>query len=400
MSDTENEKVFEDNIAEEILANLNVVAIDGIDKKIAAKLKKVNIITIKDLVLADPFEIVKKVKYPLHKLMEFRKKAQYILELEFNEDIVNTLESQNFTIQQAIEEEPTLLKDLVKQDMYYIKDFLDNVVQVTIFLDAVTCRSNSVGILRKSKLEQELSREQILAKIYSSDLEKSILSLLQERSRSKRELQDMLADTLVHKKLNLHDVLDYFIRAEIVQQDWVKSDPDVHLFLIADFFLTRKPANNIIKSAKDDDPTPLVAKNYLDLSKNFFVSYEPTEEDNQIIAKNLLNSEIYSILKLLREKPYQLNKFPTSSDTENEGSTDIKTLISSLEKDGIVKIFRDEQDVDWVLLLTDITAEVFYPEYMIENIRIDHQKKLINNEIAIKHLDLLEHIYDTFYKIF
>ncbi|MHA1253742.1 MAG: hypothetical protein ACTSRP_27500 [Candidatus Helarchaeota archaeon] len=365
----EKNNMFSEAITEKILPNLNVVVIDGIDQKIAAKLKRV-----------------------------FKKKAQYLLELEFNEDIIDLLESKNYTIQQAIEEEPESLKSIVQQDMYYVKKFLENLVQITIFLDANTCRTNSIGILHKSKLEPELTREQILAKIYNNDLERSILDLLREMPRSKRELQELFTDQLVQKKMDIHDILDHFIRAEIVQQDWVENEIEPYFFLIGDFFLTRKPALKIINEAKKDLPTPSVAQEYLASTKEVFSSYEPNSADNSVIAENLLDPKCYWILKILREKPYQLKKLPKRSKDEKD--TDIKNKIKSLEKDGIVKIIKDENNKEWVLLLTDITAEVFFPEFMIELIRQNQMNKKLNDNVAIKHLDLLEHTYDTFYKIF
>ncbi|GAH47118.1 unnamed protein product, partial [marine sediment metagenome] len=46
-----------------------------------------------------------------------------------------------------------------------------------------------------------------------------------------------------------------------------------------------------------------------------------------------------------------------------------------------------------IFLLSDITAQKFYPEYLIENIRKAVSENMLKKEYAIRHLELLEQIY-------
>ena len=98
----------------------------------------------------------------------------------------------------------------------------------------------------------------------------------------------------------------------------------------------------------------------------------------------------FDYIVLFREKAYPINKVP-----RGPGQTfdQIRSFISTLETDHIVKVIKDQNDTEWVYLLTDITAYKFYPEYIIENIRKAVSEKDLNKEAAVKHLELLEGSY-------
>jgi hypothetical protein len=111
----------------------------------------------------------------------------------------------------------------------------------------------------------------------------------------------------------------------------------------------------------------------------------------------LTNPDKFDYLALFRDRPYPLNKIPKGTD---EGALDVAHLLSVMEKDGILKIIKDNKNVEWVFLLTDIAVRPFYPEYMLENIRKDREENpnLLKKETAIKHLDYLEKVYYDFHE--
>jgi hypothetical protein len=394
------------------LDTLNVAAIDGVGPKIEERLKDVGIRTIDHLARANPAVLFKSVKIPLHRMMEHRKKAQMILRLELNDKIIDTLAENNYTIQQTIEEDPEIIKKLTQQDRDIVMEFLDNVVQVTMFLDAAVCRSNSVAILHKSKKQpvkispetpveeaeiRYLGKEQILAKIYSTELDYAVLKLLRERARNKIEIIKILEDKLMPcTSSQLNDVVDLLVQTETVQLEWFEGNFDVHLFLISDFAIFRTPALKIIEEAEKHLPTPMVSEKYLEEVARFFDKYKPNDEDNLKIAKLLRDPDIFVTLTLIRGRIYPLKKFPKGMGD----GVDMRSIIDKMIEGGIAKIFEDETRQEWVMLLTDLRAPQFYPEYMIENVRLDASEKVITPELAVKHLDLLELHYDTFYEIY
>ncbi|NVM55356.1 MAG: hypothetical protein HWN66_16735 [Candidatus Helarchaeota archaeon] len=406
------EEIEKKIISEKTLDNLSVEAIDGLGPKITAKFEGIGVKTIEDLTKANPFALYAKVKLPVHRFIEYRKKAQRILLLDFDKEILNSLADKDYTIEKAIEEEPKVIEDITGKNRKTVHDFLENVVEITMYLDAITCRANSVAILHRAKpkpveppteptvpIEEEiefLGREQMLAYIHANEIERNILDLLRKRARNKADILSHLeAKEIPCTAHKLNEVLDYFVRAELVQMEWFKGNYDVHLFLISDFALFRSPAEKIVAEAKKGLPTKEVADKYLEEITEYFNTYRPNPGDNILLAEDILNPDVFVTVVLLREQSYPFKKFP-----KGFGEIDMQTIIKALEMDGLVTIIPDETKRDWVLLKTDISIPQYYPEYMIDNIRADMQEKIIKPEAAIKHLDLLEIHYDTFFEIY
>jgi hypothetical protein len=245
---------------------------------------------------------------------------------------------------------------------------------------------NSLLFLERLK---NLSKEQILAQIYTSDKGRIILELLQERAMSKREIQNKLEEKTGRIITNLDTSLDPFIKTDVLRQDWIEGDPDVTLFLQSDFSIIRTPAEKLVEDAKKGLPNPQLANKYLELASNFFTEYEPSHDDSLKIAKHMINPDVFDFVVLFRERAYPINKIPKGP---GESFDKVKNFLDQLENDHIVAKI-DDSGIEWVFLLTDITAEEFYPEYLIENIRKSVSEDNLKKETAVKHLELLERVY-------
>jgi len=237
---------------------------------------------------------------------------------------------------------------------------------------------------------KNLSKEQRLAQIYMSLKGLKILQLLREQARSRKELLYLLEKETGELISNIDVLLDPFIKTGIVKQDWIEGINDIYLFLLNDFILIRKPAVKIIEEVKKDFPTPEVAEKYLEIARKFFSEYQPTLEDSIKIARNMLNPDKYDLIALFRERMYPIQKIPKSTGRK---AVDFLDIINKMVDDRILILIKDESNTEWVSLLTDVGAETFYPEFLIEKIRKDHFEENINPEIAIKHLELLEKAY-------
>lgn len=250
-----------------------------------------------------------------------------------------------------------------------------------------------VGYLKNSLILLErlenLSKEQRMAQIFTSEKGRAILELLQERPYTRKELQGLLEDKLDRIITNLEISLDPFIKTDLVRQDWMEGDSDISLFLLADFELMRTPATKLVEHAQKGFPTPAVAQLYLKEVKNFFITYKPSIEDNKLIAQNMVNPDKYDYIVLLREKPYPLSKIPKGP---GESFETVRSFIDQLKEARIVTIIKDKED-EWVLLLTDIITDTFFPEYLIEKIRKGVSEKKLRKKTAIKHLEILEQVY-------
>ncbi|MFO7797583.1 MAG: hypothetical protein R6W84_15670, partial [Promethearchaeia archaeon] len=202
--------------------------------------------------------------------------------------------------------------------------------------------------------------------------------------------QGILEQELDRLISNLDIILDPFVKTDLIRQDWVEGSSDILLFLKSDFAIMRAPPEKLVEQAQKNNPDPQVAQKYLESVREFFNNYEPNQEDNLRIASIMINPDIYDYIALFRDKPYPLKKIPKGPGESFESISD---LMRRLEENEIIKVIEDKSGMKWVFLLTDVIAEEFYPEYLIEKIRQDFVEGNLKKDIAIKHLDILENAY-------
>jgi len=229
-----------------------------------------------------------------------------------------------------------------------------------------------------------------MAQIYTSERSRKILEILQEKAVTKTELRNLLEEKIGRYIANLDNSLAPFVKTDLVKQDWIEGDPDISLFLLSDFSIMRAPVNKVIEDARKGIPNPYLASKYLELVTNYFSDYEPSFDDNLKIASHMINPDIFDYIILLREKPYPINKLPKGP---GESFEQIKKFLIALENDKVIAVLKDEDDTVWVFLLTDLIAQTFYPEYLIENIGNAITEAKLKKETAVKHLELLELVY-------
>ena len=145
------EKVEEPVQFDILLAQMDIRGIDGIDTQLGAKLNKVGINTIEELAYSDPKIISDETKIPYNKVIEHKKKAQLLVELEFDPDLINVLGEKKYTLEQAIEEETDYIVELSNLSVNRVTEFQEKVKQVTIYLDVKTCRETLITALPKMK---------------------------------------------------------------------------------------------------------------------------------------------------------------------------------------------------------------------------------------------------------
>jgi hypothetical protein len=282
----------------------------------------------------------------------------------------------------------TIISEINDKILTYIQKKLEKINEnFELKKDLLNYIKTSLILLERLK---NLTKEQKLGQIYSSEKGRTILKILQEKAYSRKELQNRLEDETGKLITNLDISIDPFIKTDLIKQDWIEGDSDITLFLLSDFTMMRAPALKLIEKAKKNMPSPELAHMYLKEVKDFFIDYNPSFEDNLKIAKELVNPDIFDYLVLFREKPYPINKIPRGP---GESFEHIRDFLKVLEDEHIIIIIKDSANLEWVFLLTDVTALTFYPEYLIENIRKAVSDKKIKKNIAIKHLELLEHVY-------
>jgi len=281
-----------------------------------------------------------------------------------------------------------VLSEINKNILFYLKGINQNPANsLDITSELTDYLKNSLTYLERLK---NLTKEQVMAQIYNSGKGRMILEILQKKPHTKKELHSLLEEKTGKFIPNIDVLLSHFVKTDLVRQDWIEGDSDITLFLLSDFIIIRKPVNKLIDDAKKGIPNPHVAKMYQEIVSSYFSNYTPTEEDNLKIAHHMINPDVFDYVVLFREKSYPINKVPRGP---GETFDQVRTFLSTLEADNIIKIIKDESNVEWIFLVTDITALKFYPEYLIENIRKAVSEDILKKEPAVKHLELLEQIY-------
>ncbi|MBD3227716.1 MAG: GTP-binding protein [Candidatus Lokiarchaeota archaeon] len=131
-----------------LLPELPADVIDGVGKKTTKKMEKNGIKTVSDLAEVNILELSNQIKVPQHLLIEYRKKARQLREIIFDKEVIDKLESENFTIQELIELSIDKLKDITDLSESSGLKFLDKASTLAIILDAEQCKNLPVSALQ------------------------------------------------------------------------------------------------------------------------------------------------------------------------------------------------------------------------------------------------------------
>jgi hypothetical protein len=287
-----------------------------------------------------------------------------------------------------LDEEPDLFGEAA------ISEFNENILKYLSNKDDYEMMSNLRNYLKNvlfllDRLKN-MTKEQRIAQIFSTKKGRAILEILQEKPRSKPELQGLLEEKLNKLISNLDMTLDPFFKTDLIKQDWIEGLPDIYIFLLADFSIYRKPAENLVSQAKKGRPNSFLARKYMKKVKDFFKNYRPSLEDSIKIAKAMVNPDYYDFVILFRNKPYPMKKIPKSPRNAFVNTSEI---LKQMEEDKIIQIIKNKENVEWVYLFSDCSATTFFPSYLIELIRKEYISEKMTQDISIKHLELLEKAY-------
>jgi len=236
-----------------------------------------------------------------------------------------------------------VLSEINANILFYLKNITKNPTnRLDITNELTSYIKNSLTYLERLK---NLTKEQVMAQIYNSEKGRMLLNILQEKPYTKKELHDLLEEKTGKFIPNIDILLSHFVKTDLVRQDWIEGDSDISLFLLSDFIIVRRPVGKLIDDAKKGVPNPYIADKYLETVSNYFSNYTPTEEDNLKIATHMINPDVFDYVVLFREKPYPINKVPRGP---GETFDKVRTFLATLEADNIIKIIKDESNVEWI----------------------------------------------------
>jgi hypothetical protein len=310
-----------------------------------------------------------------------------------------------FTFDEDLGKYEDVIKNLSKK-MYYLFETYET-----------TKKTNQVSLISKihDNIQTELKyaifqikrltnldKIQKSALIFNSYERLEILKILRESPKPKKDVRDALER--IRENPNMDVLLEPFLELNLIRRDWIKGKRDKrtglvsnqgeYLFLTKDIELLRVPNYELLKHLKDTKHE--LYEKYESQVVEFFSNFEPksqTIDQKKKIASLLLNPDIYDLFAMLRNKFYPRNKIPNIFSE----FADIDLILDDLIQQNIITEIKDQKGKEWLFLLTDIEPIIFFPEYLLDNIKnayhSEDSNKKIPLEVAKLALELLEIAY-------
>ncbi|MHA1368389.1 MAG: hypothetical protein ACTSWN_16595 [Promethearchaeota archaeon] len=243
-----------------------------------------------------------------------------------------------------------------------------------------------------------ISEEQRYAAIYNNEIREQMLQKFGEGPISHKELKNWLETTFNSYSIDLEGLLLPFKKAGLLKEtlETIKGKKkSKYYFLIKDVYLFRIPPKKMLDDHKKGKFKALgsFADEYIKEIKEYFENYELAHSEIKQISHLLSITNVYKIIKLLRENYYKFDDLKIEFlDRYNFLPSNINYLLKLLETSNVLKIFKNDND-KFLILKSDIRYQVFFPEYLVDKIRKAWRDGKISKKLAIKHLTMLRDVY-------
>jgi biotin operon repressor len=158
------------------------------------------------------------------------------------------------------------------------------------------------------------------------------------------------------------------------------------LFLVKDMLIAFAPPDKIMTRILRGEIQGELAKPARSQIVDFFKGYKLSDGDESTVAGILADFDMYSVISRLRnnlESEEELTKDLGKSKAE------VEKAIKSLKKLEVIGELNDSSDNKVYVLKSDPQISLFYPEYMIDNVRARWSTGEISREMAVKYLQIL-----------
>lgn len=247
----------------------------------------------------------------------------------------------------------------------------------------------------KLKRMVELSIEQRLAKVFVDQETRLLMHKLSRGGIPGEELREWLELQTGKHYPDLGLLTLPLLRSGIVDEDWVNAVSDNCVFMVNDLFGARYPPEQALKLAKSGGLSAEQAAEYEKRVSEFFSGYAWTEDDTLQLGQLLLDPDIYDVAKVLRRRI--VHKSELAGIVEKRAALD--AVIRRLESAQVITTMGSSGvgvkrgDDSFVMLLSDIHFESFFPEFLVLRLEERLAQKDIHPDIAKRHLELLAEHY-------
>ncbi|MFX1287132.1 MAG: hypothetical protein ACFFFY_01055, partial [Promethearchaeota archaeon] len=246
-------------------------------------------------------------------------------------------------------------------------------------------------LFQRLSLYPTFNYEQILINTYQNEIKNMILNFLRDDGVViKSELLIWLKDKYLEAFIDVETILKDLMKAEIIKQVSIKGIPSEIIILTNDIVMLRTPPINLIKDISKKGLLPSLTEAYLNDVREFFKKYQPTKADNLKIAKVIVNPPVYETLRLLRLSIVTQDEL---EKLKKKGVNDIYGVLKDLWDNQMIRVYHDENNIEYYALLTDFYVDMIFPKYILNTIKTSYEQKSKANKVLIESLKTLEDTY-------
>ena len=220
----------------------------------------------------------------------------------------------------------------------------------------------------------KLDEEENLISFFQDKIKYTILQILRDGVVSRFDLTNKLRQDYGFSTLNIDLILISFIRENLIIKENVPGSKECY-FLIRDLSCMRIPPKSL-PMAKEEDQ---ISRKYKKELENFYYNYDVVSEieNRTIIQSILLDKDVFSLIRTLREESLTVNDCLSILNNRGELFNELIDKKFIYETKGFVYIF------------SDIRFIKFNPYYIIEKLVERYQKQEISLNEYLTHLKLL-----------
>ncbi|MFW9830028.1 MAG: hypothetical protein ACFFEY_20840, partial [Candidatus Thorarchaeota archaeon] len=78
---------------------------------------------------------------------------------------------------------------------------------------------------------------------------------------------------------------------------------------------------------------------------------------------------------------------------KNKGVSDIYGVLKKLWDTNMIRVFKDENGIEYYTLITDFFVDIIFPKYLLNVIKTINDQKSKSDKVLLQHLTLLEETY-------
>lgn len=221
----------------------------------------------------------------------------------------------------------------------------------------------------------KLDEEENYLSFFTDKIKLTILQILRQGVISKSRLIDILRKEHGFSAVNIDLLIVSFLREKLIVKKNVPGSKEDY-FLIKDLYLMRVPPENLPTFLKKTEKEDLQT-----IRTNFMSVHHELNYNSEIENKNLINflmdKDVFSLLKILREKPLLVIECLNILNNNEELFNELIEKKIIYENKGIVYLFSDLRFIK------------FTPYYLVKNLLKRHKNDEISSDQFFFHINLL-----------